>query len=186
MAEQLRGTCSVCLRVAAIRRDGCIRTHFIPRELLLAGRTDRQPRPVCEGSGRPQPTAPSRRPHSERREPDPPVTSAEKRSLDLSRLVTLVNGFVYSGDRTNAVVDTVRVLSDHPDLAVALVLPEVAALVEAYDALHAEFCPRDEFCSEHQSAEGLLAAVRQRNSLRSQVSKVSGIAEDEIRYLGDV
>jgi hypothetical protein len=38
-------------------------------------------------------------------------------STDLCRLVETVNGFIYAGDRLNAVVDTVRVLRANPELA---------------------------------------------------------------------
>jgi hypothetical protein len=38
-------------------------------------------------------------------------------SIDLSRLVEAVNGFIYAGDRLNAVVDTVRVLRANPELS---------------------------------------------------------------------
>lgn len=49
---------------------------------------------------------------------DPAYTDA------LQDLATRVNGFVYSGDRLNALVDTVKVLRAHPDLARMLLNPD--------------------------------------------------------------
>lgn len=37
--------------------------------------------------------------------------------LDLTELVTRVNGFVYPGERTDAVLDTVKALRADPELA---------------------------------------------------------------------
>jgi hypothetical protein len=50
----------------------------------------------------------------------PPLPVYQEYSTDLSRLVEAVNGFIYQGDRLNAIVETVRVLRANPDLAARL------------------------------------------------------------------
>lgn len=47
----------------------------------------------------------------------PPLPRDNRYTRSLSELVEHVNGFVYPGDRANAVVDTVKVLRHDPALA---------------------------------------------------------------------
>jgi len=44
----------------------------------------------------------------------------QQRDRDLERLIEKVNGFVYQGDRLNAVLETVRVLRTNKALAARL------------------------------------------------------------------
>jgi hypothetical protein len=64
-------------------------------------------------------------------------------SSDLRLLAGEVNGFVYQGDRLNAVLDTVQVLRANPELAARLLGPEacdsVAVDLNVLDALREKY-----------------------------------------------
>lgn len=46
--------------------------------------------------------------------------------------------------------------------------PETHVLAQAYNAMHRQLCPKNNFCSEHQPAYGLLDAVRRELSQGGQ------------------
>jgi hypothetical protein len=47
----------------------------------------------------------------------PPLPAGEPYTVALGDLVARVNGFVYQGARTDAVLDTIKVLRANPELA---------------------------------------------------------------------
>lgn len=56
--------------------------------------------------------------------PAPPLPDEPAYGEALTELVNRVNGFVYAGDRLNAVVDTLRHLRADPQLAATLLHTE--------------------------------------------------------------
>lgn len=57
----------------------------------------------------------------------PPLPADDDYTAALRDLATRVNGFVYQGDRLNAVIDTIKVLRADPALAQALLAEEATA-----------------------------------------------------------
>lgn len=102
-----RGICSVCQRMHAIKASGVTYRHTVPKELFRIHHNF-ESRPICEGSGLP----PEKQPVNE-----PARTAGQPEDPDLQLLVERVNGFVYPGDRLNAVVETVNALRADPQLA---------------------------------------------------------------------
>lgn len=83
---------------------GVIRLHLTPKELARG-----HARNTCEGSGR--------EPAAGRVEEQANLINSDEYNEGLTQLVERVNGFVYQGDRLDAVIDTIAALRSDPGLA---------------------------------------------------------------------
>jgi len=114
-------------------RSNRLAGHTLPYEGRVFDARDPRINRLVNGPGRAQcscgewspdmPSTNARRKWHRAHKADVGRIAGDEYADDLRELATRVNGFVYPGDRLNAVVDAVRELRADPDLAARLLAP---------------------------------------------------------------